>query len=96
MLTLLGLLFAGIAVFVLFGVMAVLFKVAIRLILLPLLLLKWLIGGVVLLVLGPVLALVGLIVLVVGGAVLFVPLLPFVLLAGIVWLIVRASRPAVA
>ena len=97
MLTLLGLLFfAGVALFLLFGVVALVFRIAIRLILLPLLLLKWLIGGIVLIVVGPILALVGVLLLVVFGAIFFVPLLPFLLLAGLVWLLVRSTRPAVA
>ena len=96
MLTLLGLMFAGVVFFLLFAVVALVFKIAIRLILLPLLLIKWLIGGVVLLIVGPILALVGLLLLVVLGAIFFVPLLPFLLLAGLVWLLVRSTRPAVA
>jgi hypothetical protein len=53
--------------------------------------------GTVMLVVGPVLFLVGLVALLVVGLALAVPLLPFVLLGAIVWLLVRASRhPAVA
>ena len=92
MLTLLGLVFAGGVFFLLLAVVALVFKIAIRLILLPLLLLKWLIGGIVLMIVGPILALVGLLLLVVFGAIFFVPLLPFLLLAGLVWLIVRSTR----
>jgi hypothetical protein len=95
-LTLLGLMFVGVAVFVVFGLVALVFKLAIRLILLPLLLIKWLVGGIVLLIVGPILAVVGLVMLLLAGTMVFVPLLPFVLLAGLVWLILRLSRPALA
>jgi hypothetical protein len=94
--TLLGLMFVGIAVFVVFTLVALVFKVAIRLILLPLLLLKWLVGGLVLMIVGPIVAIVGLVLLVLAGTLVFVPLLPFLLLAGLVWLILRVSRPALA
>ena len=93
-----GILVAGLA----FTAVAVLFflalaGVALRLILLPLLLVKWIVMGVVMLVVGPILFLIGLVALVVAGLVLSVPLLPLVALGAIVWLLVRGNRrPAVA
>ena len=68
-------------VLVTFAAVAVFFKILLRLLLLPLLLLKFLLLGVVMLVVGLLLA---------------VPLLPFAMVGGLVWLIVRANRPAVA
>lgn len=67
-------------------------KLAVRLILLPLFLIKWLIGGVLLLVLGPVLILAGLLVLAILTAAFALPFLPLFLVIGLVWLLVRASR----
>jgi hypothetical protein len=90
------LLVAGAAVMSVLVVFGAVLKLVLRLILLPLLLIKWLIGGLVLLVLGPIFAIVGLFVLFVLGAVFAVPLLPFVLLGLVVWAVARASRPAIA
>jgi len=67
-------------------------KLFVRLLLLPLLLVKWLIGGVLFLVLGPILLLVGLLIAVVVGAALFVPLLPLIALAFLVWVLLHLSR----
>jgi len=92
-------LFAGMAlaaVVFTFTLAAVLLKLAIRIIFFPLFLLKWIVTGLVMIVVGPILALVALVLAVVFAFVLAVPLLPLVALAGIVWLLVRASRrPAV-
>jgi len=88
-----GLVFTAVAVLMVFAAVAVLFKIVFRLVLLPLLLLKWIVMGVVMLVVGPVLFVVGL----VAAFAMLIPLLPFVALAAIVWLLVRGSRrPAVA
>jgi hypothetical protein len=88
---------------VLFAAIAVIFaalafiKLVVRLILLPLLLIKFIVGAILTLIVGPVLFVVGLILAAVLALVLFVPLLPFVIAAGLIWLLVRASRrPAVA
>ena len=55
------------------------------------------IGAVLTLIVGPVLFIVGLILAGVLAAVLFVPLLPFLIVGALVWLLVRANRrPAVA
>jgi hypothetical protein len=64
--------------------------------LLPLLLLKFAIGGVLVLAFGPILAVGAVLGLIAFVAALIVPLLPLLIVAGLVWLVVRASRPAVA
>ena len=88
-----GLAFTAVAVLTVLAAVAVLFKIVFRLVLLPLLLLKWIVMGVVMLVVGPVLFVVGL----VAAFAMMIPLLPFVALGAIVWLLVRGSRrPAVA
>ena len=81
--------FALVAVFV---AAALVIKVAVRLILLPLFLIKWLLGGVALLILGPILILAGLLVLAVFTAAFALPFLPLFLVIGLVWLLVRATR----
>ena len=87
-----GLAFAAIAVVATFTAIAIFFKLALKLILLPLLLVKWIVMGVVMLVVGPILFLAG----VVAVFAMMVPLLPFLVLGGIVWLLVRGTRrPAV-
>lgn len=84
-------------VFVAFTALALVIKVAVRLILLPLLLIKWLIGGVMLLIVGPILVLAALIAFAVFGALFAIPLLPLLLVVGLVWLIVRSNRrPVIA
>ena len=88
--------FVGMAVLTGLAIIGLLVKFAIRLILLPLLLVKWLVAGLVMLVVGPILFLVGSVVALALGLVLALPLLPFVALAGLVWVIVRSNRPAVA
>jgi hypothetical protein len=89
-----GLAFAAMVVALTF--VGLLFKIAIRLIRFPLFLLKWIVTGLVMVIVGPVLAVVGLLLAIVFCFVLAVPLLPLLALAGIVWLLVRSSRPAVA
>ena len=90
------LMFAGAALFVVLIAFGVVLKLMLRLVLLPLLLLKWLIGGIVLFVVGPILAIVGLLVLLITGAALSIPLLPFLVLGLLIWLLVRTTRrPAV-
>lgn len=81
------------------GALAALFVVltvincAVRLILLPLLLIKWIAGAIAMLVVGPVLFVVGLMLAIVIGAALFVPLLPFLIVGGLVWLLLKPARP---
>jgi hypothetical protein len=92
-----GLAFTAIAVLSVFAAVAVFFKIVLRLILVPLLLIKFIVMGLLMLVVGPLLFVVGLAIALVVGLVLAVPLLPFVAVGAIVWLLVRGSRrPAVA
>jgi hypothetical protein len=86
-----------VAAFAVIVVAVAFLKVIVRLILLPLLLIKFIVGAILTWIVGPVLFVVGMIVATALAAVLFVPLLPFLLVAGLVWLLVRANRrPAVA
>ena len=65
-------------------------------VLLPLILLKWLVMSLVMLIVGPILFVAGLVAALAVGLVLALPLLPFVMVGAIVWMIVRANRPAIA
>jgi hypothetical protein len=72
------------------------FRLLFSLLFLPLLILKVVIGGLLMIVLAPILiiaAVVGLLALVAAVA---VPLLPLLAIGLIVWLLVRATRPALA
>jgi hypothetical protein len=90
------LLLGGALVTASFVVLAVFFKLLVRIILLPLFLLKWLLSGILLLILGPVLALVGVVLFLAVGTVVALPLLPFAAVGLVVWLLMRNSRrPAV-
>lgn len=81
-LVLAGFAFTAVVVVMTFALVAVVIKTAVRIILLPLLLLKWI-------VIGAVLA--------VAGLVLMLPLLPILAVGAIVWMLVKANRrPAVA
>lgn len=75
---------------------AIVLKLAIRLILFPLFLIKWIVTAVVLVIVGPILAIVGAILALVFALVFALPLLPLVALGAIVYLLVKSSRrPAV-
>jgi len=89
------LLFVGAAAFIVLLTIGLVLKLFLRLILLPLLLVKWLIGVLMVVVVGPILALIGVLVLFVLGAAFALPLVPFVLLGLLVWALARAARPAV-
>ena len=92
-----GLAFTAFAVVMTFTVRAILFKIALRIVLLPLLLIKWLLMGVLMLVLGPILVVVGLVAALAVALTLALPLLPFLAVAALVWVLVRSNRrPAVA
>jgi hypothetical protein len=96
MLELMALAIIGSALFVGFVVLATIFKLAFKILLLPLLLLKFLIFGVVFTIVGPILLIVGVFAVVVTGLVGLVPLLPFLIVGGLVWMLVRNNRrPAV-
>ena len=84
------------AMFVAVGVLALFLKLIFRLLLLPLLLVKWLVMGVVMLVVGPIVFLVGLAAFLVFGLVLSVPLLPLVVVAALIWMLVRPDKRPVA
>jgi hypothetical protein len=73
---------------------AIVFKILFKLVLLPLLLIKWIVMAAVMLIVGPILFVVGLAAFLAVGVALLVPLLPFLVLGGIVWLLVRSNRPA--
>jgi hypothetical protein len=85
------------AMFVGLALFGILLKVAVRLLLLPLLLVKWIVMGVVMLIVGPILLVIGVIVFLATGLALAVPLLPLLAVAAILWLVfAKASRrPAV-
>ena len=92
-----GLAVAAFAMFLVIALAGTVVHFALRLVLLPLLLLKLIIGGLVMLVVGPIVVVVGLVAFVVAALVLAVPVLPLLLLAGIAWLVVKANRrPGVA
>ena len=87
----------ALAVFVTVAFVGILLRLAIRLVLLPLFLIKWIVMGVLTLIVGPVVFLAGAIAFIAVAFVLAVPLLPVIAVAALVWLIVRANRrPAVA
>ena len=106
MIELLALVFIGTALlglFALFSVLAVGFRVILwivllpfrllfALLILPLLLFKLLIGGLVFLIVGPVLAILAFVAAIVIGAVVAVPLLPLLLVGAIIWMILRTGR----
>lgn len=72
-------------------------RVILGILFLPLLLLKAVVGGLALVILGPILAVLLLAGLLAATAAVLVPLLPLLLLGSLVWLIVRATeRPALA
>jgi hypothetical protein len=75
---------------------AVFFKIILRIVLLPLLLLKFLVMGTVMLVVGPILFVIGLVAALAVGLVLAVPMLPLIALGGLLWLLLRDRRPVAA
>jgi len=85
------------AVFVGLALFGILLKLAVRVLLLPLLLVKWLVMEIVMLIVGPILLVVGVFVFLATGLALAVPLLPLLAVAAILWLVfARANRrPAV-
>ena len=91
-----GLVFAVTAAIVVFTLLAATVKLAIKLVLLPLLLLKWLVVSLVMLIVGPILFVGGLVAALAVGLVMALPLLPFVMVGAIVWMVVKSNRPAVA
>lgn len=72
------------------------FRLVVYLLVLPFLLLKFLIGGVLLVVLGPVIVIGAVLAFIAFALALLAPLLPLLALAALIWFIVRVTRPAVA
>jgi hypothetical protein len=91
-----GVAFTVLAALVTLTVVGLVAKFALKLLLLPLLLVKWLVVSVVMLIVGPILFVAGIIATMAFVLALAVPLLPLLLLAALVWIIARATRPAVA
>ena len=87
----------GVVAFLGLALFGILLRVAVKLVLLPLLLLKWIIGGIVMLVVGPILFLVGLFLFVITGLVLAIPFLPLLVVGAILWFLIAKGnrRPAV-
>jgi hypothetical protein len=92
------LVFAGLALAAMvffFATIGLLVKLAFRLIFFPLFLLKWIVMGLVMIVVGPVLALIAIVLTFVFGVLLSIPLLPLLAVGALLWmLLVRANRPA--
>lgn len=80
------------AVFAGLFVVLTILKLAFKLVLWPLLLIKWIVLALVFTVVGPVLLIAGLLVSFIVGTALLAPLLPFIALAALVWFLVRPSR----
>jgi hypothetical protein len=91
-----GLAFIAVLVFFTLAVVGLVIRTAIRVVLLPLLLIKWLIAGIVMLVLGPILLVVGIVAFVAFALAVALPLLPLIALGAVIWLLVKSSRRAVA
>jgi hypothetical protein len=91
-----GLIMLAVLAFVALAIFGILFRLAVRIILLPLLLLKWIVAGVVMLIVGPILFVVAAALMLAAGVAFAVPLLPLFAIAAVIWLIVRSSRrPAI-
>ena len=72
-------------------------KMILRLVLLPLLLIKFLVMGLLMLILGPIMAVVGLFVIGVLALAFALPLLPLLAVIALVWFLAKSNRrPAVA
>jgi hypothetical protein len=87
-----GLVMLAAMAFVALAIFGLLFRIALRVILLPLLLLKWIVGGIVMLIVGPILFVVAAIVMLVAGLAFALPLLPLIAIAALIWVLVRPSR----
>jgi len=79
------------------------FRLLFGFVLLPLLLIKLLVGGILLLIVGPVVlvalaiaAFTAVVTVVATGAALLVPLFPLLCIGFVVWAVMRSGRPAVA
>ena len=68
------------------------FRILFGLLFLPILLIKLVLGGVLFLIVGPVLAILAVIVMLAVGAAVAIPLAPILALAFLVWLLMRSTR----
>ncbi len=92
-----GLAFAAVVVLFTLAAAAILFKTLLRVVLLPLLLLKWMVMGTVMLIVGPILFVVGALAMLLAGFAVMLPLAPLLLCGAILWCLLRSTRrPAVA
>ena len=83
----------GAAVMIGIALFGVLLRVAVRLLLLPLLIVKWIVLGIVMLIVAPILLIVGAVVFLSAGLAVAVPLLPILAVGAILWfLFVKGSR----
>jgi hypothetical protein len=89
-----GLAFTAVMVFLALAVVGIVIRMAVRVVLLPLILLKWLLAGIMLLVLGPILLVVGLVAFVAFALAVALPLLPLIAVGAVIWLLVRSTRRA--
>ena len=110
MIELIALVFIGTALLglvALFSVVAVVFRVVFwivllpfrllfALLILPLLLFKLVLGGLMFLIVGPVLAILAVVAAIVIGTLVAVPLIPLLLIGFIVWLVARGSSRTTA
>lgn len=78
------------------AVLGLLLKLAIRVILFPLFLIKGIVTALVMIVIGPILAVVGLLLALIFACLVAVPLVPLIVVGALVWLLVKSTqRPAV-
>jgi hypothetical protein len=89
---LVGLAFTAVAGFMALLTVGLVIKTILRLVLLPLLLIKWLVMGILMLVVGPIVFLAGLFAFAAIALVFAVPLLPFLAVAALIWVLVRSTR----
>ena len=73
------------------------FRLLFAILLLPFLLIKAIVGGVLMVIVLPILAIAGIVAAIALAAAVLVPLLPVLFIALAIWFVIRASqRPAVA
>ena len=86
----------GVAALIGLAFFSILFRIAIRLLILPILLVKWIVLGIVMLIVAPILAIVGIVVFLSAGFALAIPMVPLLALGAILWFVFAkaARRPA--
>src|SRR5262249_53015400 len=88
--------FAVTTVLVIMALVGLLVGAFVRLLLFPLFLINWFSPALVMVVVGPILAIVGLVLMLVFGLVIAVPLIPLLVVVTVLWLLVRSTRrPAI-